>query len=243
MISITYDTAALTWGGETFQVVDGSGQRLVQIPLAFARTGRCDHVQYALSVIYDCWEENQGRLHRADGQVLALDAPLFSGTATYSRADGTSPTCVARLGPRFKEYRRAPVDGSDGGTVSASSRSSNQQNRFRSALHSRDGICFYYTEALGDSPGDLFNPSFGLLLRADLHKTFDHGLWALYEDEGNLVVHIFGGRLSQREFHGKVIVPAQRCRGAAQAQPDLRLLRFHYQQCAMRRLRGFSAGF
>lgn len=38
----------------------------------------------------------------------------------------------------------------------------------------------YYTEVLGFNPGYLFMPSYGLLVRDDLHHSFDRGEWALY---------------------------------------------------------------
>lgn len=38
----------------------------------------------------------------------------------------------------------------------------------------------YYREILGRNPGYLFQPSFGLLLRDDLHHGFDRGSIALY---------------------------------------------------------------
>ena len=60
MQSVIFSTAADTWAEESFRVVDGSGQLLVAVPLAFAKSGRCNSAQYALSAVYDCWEEEEG---------------------------------------------------------------------------------------------------------------------------------------------------------------------------------------
>ncbi|KAL6956002.1 hypothetical protein U1Q18_044744 [Sarracenia purpurea var. burkii] len=38
----------------------------------------------------------------------------------------------------------------------------------------------YYCEAMGFEPNTLFMPSFGLLVRDDLHHAFDRGQWALW---------------------------------------------------------------
>lgn len=100
----------------------------------------------------------------------------------------------------------------------------------------------YYEEVLGDEANHLFQGQYGLLLRHDLHHSFDRGDWALHDDGENLIVHVFNASLSALQYHGKVISP-DRFRGKPFRYPNRDLLRFHYQQCSMKRFRGFSAGF
>lgn len=61
-----------------------------------------------------------------------------------------------------------------------------------------------YKEALGKRVTNVFEPEYGLLVRADLRKRFDLGQWALHEDGEDLIVHVFnaspGSDLLQ--YHG-----------------------------------------
>jgi HNH endonuclease len=101
----------------------------------------------------------------------------------------------------------------------------------------------YYREILGRKAGSLFQAEYGLLLRDDLHHRFDRGEWALHEDGENLIVHVFDASVSSLfEHHGKIIGP-NRFHTKPHEHPNRALLRFHYQQTCMMRLRGFSAGY
>lgn len=124
---------------------------------------------------------------------------------------------------------------------------------------------------MGDAPTSLFQTQFGILLRDDIHHAFDRGHIALYplvsghlnrvkllltvtilmsivhlspqmNAENELVVHIFYPETqSQKEFHGKILRPSNRFRGPSDDYPDTQMLLFHYQQCVIKCLRGWSA--
>lgn len=118
----------------------------------------------------------------------------------------------------------------------------------------------YYEEVFGFQPGHLFEVSYGLFLESSLHRAFDRGEWGLfpdplvsharqgkitcldcfaYQNDENLVVHVFYGE-KHRRWHGKV-VQRSRFRIAHESQlPDRRLLMFHYKQCLIKHVRGFS---
>ncbi|KAL6956044.1 hypothetical protein U1Q18_044786 [Sarracenia purpurea var. burkii] len=260
MQRIAYSKASDTWEGPHFRVVDQSGQRLLSIPVDFARTGLCNTIEFAISQVSFCFVED-GHLRCADGRVLTPQEPLFAGTAIFVRADQSQASCTPRLGPRFKSLRRAPADGSEASTVSNSRRSSTNQNHFKMALVARDTCCLlsaaswqastgchilpqsrseYYAEIFEDEVDYLFRPEYGLLLRDDLHHAFDRGQWALHQDGENLIVHFFDADIAgQSEYHGKIIRP-DRFHTPASTHPNRALLRFHYQQCSMRKLRGIE---
>jgi HNH endonuclease len=115
---------------------------------------------------------------------------------------------------------------------------------------------------MGDEPNTLFAPSFGLLLRDDLHHSFDRGQWALWPQvrasrrgcslasadilalilQGDgYVVHVLWPTKKMQGLHGKIL-PRERFRCDDYRLPRADLLMFHYQQCAQRYFRGFSEG-
>lgn len=58
----------------------------------------------------------------------------------------------------------------------------------------------------------------------------------------DLIVHVLNPELSEwRSYHGKVIRSAERFRGEAYDYPNKEMLLFHYQQCAIKCIRGWSA--
>ena len=138
-----YESASRTWEGEHFRVVDQSGQRLVEIPLEFARAGFCNTVAFAMSQVNFCFEES-GHIQRADGRILS-SGPLFAGTATFVHSDQSESPCTSRKGPRFRYRHRAPFQGSDGSTMSDSGRSSNHTH-FGTAVIARDSTCLLSDE-------------------------------------------------------------------------------------------------
>ncbi|KDN36249.1 hypothetical protein K437DRAFT_260186 [Tilletiaria anomala UBC 951] len=262
MQPVTYIRASESWGGQKFKAIDKSGQVLVSIPIQFARDGGCNTIGFVLSQVAFCWEQD-GFLQSETGQRLEAEAPLFDGTAIFVREDGSTDACTPRKGPRFKYKYRAPTENSNAGTMSNSSRSSDLQSRFRVALIARDTFCLlsgadyedcvashilplsrpeYYAEVLGEDVQYLFKAEYGLLLRSDLHHSFDRGEWALHIDGDNLVVHVFKGRGSAKPYHGQIITPA-RFHLRPESHPNRDALMFHYQQCSIQRFRGFSSGF
>ncbi|KAK0519945.1 hypothetical protein OC835_007363 [Tilletia horrida] len=89
------------------------------------------------------------------------------------------------------------------------------------------------------NPIDLYKPSHALLLREDHKRSFEECKWGLHRDEHDKqIVHFFEYHATGRaEFHGKVIDDRERYRCSDHTYP------IHYQQCAIRRFRGWPAGF
>ncbi|KDN52899.1 hypothetical protein K437DRAFT_272187 [Tilletiaria anomala UBC 951] len=262
MQPLEYSRASESWAGSIFNIVDQSGQELVSIPIEFATQARCNTIGFALSLVAFCFRED-GFLRDESGQQLPVKDPMPQGTAIFVRQDGTTQPCTPAKGPRFKYKHRPPEENSESGTMSNSSRSSGLQNDFRVSLIARDFCCLlsglhysnctashilplsrpeYYSEVLGGNVRYLFKPEHGLLLRSDLHHSFDRGEWAFHPDGENLVVHVFKNETAAREHHGLILTP-DRFRGEARTHPHRDLLKFHYQQCAIQRFRGYSSGF
>ncbi|PWN24348.1 hypothetical protein BDZ90DRAFT_263363 [Jaminaea rosea] len=257
--SITYPLSSQWWSGEgTLTVRDTRGQTLLELPLQFIRLGRVPSFDFVKEQCRNAFE-GEGTLVRMDGSRID-DSELVSAGDVVLAGEGPEPH-RPRRGPRFKYKYRAPVEGDTESSMSNSKRSSANQNKFREALLVRDGSCLlsdtlyerctaahilpqsrpeYYTEVLEHEVRYLFMPSYGLLLRDDLHHSFDRGEIALYPKGSDLIVHVFApGDDALRGFHGKILKP-ERFRPPEDRRPDVRLLRFHYQQCAIKYFRGFA---
>ncbi|KAK0522482.1 hypothetical protein OC835_006554 [Tilletia horrida] len=193
--------------------------------------------------------------------------------AVFERDDGKDDEpCRPKKGPRGNLSTRPPSDddyfnGASALPPALSSTAPPASVAFQFAVVARDSTCLlsdayhdecaavhiapterpeYYDEALGRAAGNLNKAQFGLLLRHDLAQSFLAGKWALYPepiDNNSLIVHFFDANNSGCAlYHGRVIYHTRfRCRPLG--LPSLELLRFHYAQCAMRRLRDTSAGF
>ncbi|PWN86659.1 hypothetical protein FA10DRAFT_263178 [Acaromyces ingoldii] len=171
---------------------------------------------------------------RADcGRRIAPEEHVFSGGVIFRRR--SSPASSSRYqvdeavherpGPRFKAKNRTIAEGAEGSTMSDSKRSSANQHviSFRKI---GPRLLQYYTEAFGFDPIYLFSPSFGLLLRDDIHHAFDRGEWTLYEKDDFLVITFFVFKdFSLRQFYGNVISPdrfgASRSKAFKLPQPSM----------------------
>lgn len=97
-----------------------------------------------------------------------------------------------------------------------------------------------YMDRFTNYPGQvtLLGVNNGLLLRTDMQRSFDACRWSIYANElGQYYVHVFGE--SYHEYHGKEI--HFRCKDKHKL-PHINLLRWHYQQCLMARVRGSLEG-
>jgi hypothetical protein len=124
-------------------VLNESRQKLLSIPLDFAKFGRCNTIAFVLSQVHFCFEET-GVLRGDDGEPSSKDDPIPSGSAIFVRDDKSTDACTPRKGPRFKYKYRAPIEGAGCGlsdTMSNSSRSTPRQTGFRRALIARDNRC------------------------------------------------------------------------------------------------------
>ncbi|KAK0522485.1 hypothetical protein OC834_006267 [Tilletia horrida] len=208
-----------------------------------------------------------------DAPLVGEVSQLGVCDAVFERDDGKDDElCRPKKGPRGNLSTRPPSDddyfnGASALPPALSSTAPPASVAFQFAVVARDSTCLlsdayhdecaavhiapterpeYYDEALGRAAGNLNKAQFGLLLRHDLAQSFLAGKWALYPepiDNNSLIVHFFDANNSGCAlYHGRVIDHTRfRCRPLG--LPSLELLRFHYAQCAMRRLRGTSAGF
>ncbi|KAK0562189.1 hypothetical protein OC844_002819 [Tilletia horrida] len=266
MERINYPTSAKIWRGDAgstegnARICDESGQELVQLPIEFLRLGQVQTVAFALQMVAFTFVE-PGTLLR-DGQQLQPDGQVTAGDYVFRRDDALQEPCTPHTGPRGK-IKHTPFSGDEASssTMSNSKRSSAHQSRFCFQVAARDSLCLvtgadpedctaahilpvtrldYYVEVLGNDR-DVFEPSAGLFLRDDLHHAFDRFEFAFWPlANGDLVVHIFNAKSTRRSYHGKV-VPMAYFRCVPTRRPDPRLLLFHYQQCAMCYLRGWSS--
>lgn len=82
-----YELASLYWQKEGNLIVcDQSNQRLLVVPLTFARTGCCATFKYVSEQVQSCFVE-RGTLCRQDSDLtpLGTDDEIYAGTAVFVR--------------------------------------------------------------------------------------------------------------------------------------------------------------
>lgn len=263
-MSIEYKTACQAWGADLDVVIllDQSGEVIAQIPFQFLeRCNAARNVTYLRNVVREllCLPKTADvfLLHGSEQLDCVSEATVKSGSYTYLPATSSSP--VLLRGPQGKSLSRPFRDTDGTSTVSRSSRSSVNQNKFRERLFLRDGQClvsgtddednlvaahiipFSLGQEFLDSLTSyarqvtLFAVNNGLLLRPDIHQAFDRFRWGIYVDSsGRHYIHVFGE--DYRDLHGSEIQYRTRNRSKL---PNVSLLRWQYQQCLMARFRGF----
>ena len=138
-----YTLASQKWEGPVFCVVDQSGHEMIDIPLEFAKKGRCNTIAFAMAQLNSCFEE-PGHLQAGDGRVLDNPIePLFAGIATFVRSDQTENRCMPIKGPRFDHKDRIPDEGSDDGsaTTEPPSLPYNEQHFWEGLAVRSGGVC------------------------------------------------------------------------------------------------------
>lgn len=103
----------------------------------------------------------------------------------------------------------------------------------------------------------LFSPSSGVLLEDALHRAWDRLQLSFYRhvrksfpsftvlsdpQNGVYYVHFFDRDLPGADTHHGKAIPITRFHTRPSKHPDPRLIRWHYKQCAMARIRGFAFG-
>lgn len=269
MTGRTYNLTTWLWPEDgVIEVFDVADKRIATFSCQFLKLGRVFNWDYIIFAC-QCVVNEAGSLYHLSSQSGGRDYPALNCSTTplagrylYLSQENASTGCSFAKGPRFQLARRGPsAKENSSGTMSHSSRSTAQQTEFRNALYIRDGFCLltdqppgqaahilpqsrpeYYREVLGYDPVNYHNVSFGLLLKSDLHHSFDRGDWALYpspQDPRLLIVHVFNDELSTA-LHGKLI-PVSRFRVLHERElPNANLLLFHYRQCLIKHIRGFE---
>lgn len=269
MTGRTYNLTTWLWPNDgVIEIFDTANKRIATFSRQFLKLGHVlnwHYITFACRSVVDqtgCLYHLSPTTGTSDSSVVDFSIVPAAGQYLYSCQGDTDTACTWVKGPRFHFARRGPsAKENSSGTMSHSSRSTAQQNEFRNALYIRDGFCLltdqppgqaahilpqsrpeYYREVLGYDPVNYHNVSFGLLLKGDLHHSFDRGDWSLYpspDDPKTLIVHVFNDELST-SFHGKII-PMSRFRVLHERElPNANLLLFHYRQCLIKHIRGFE---
>lgn len=253
-----YTTSLTSWHDsiDSAVILDDSGSEVGTFPMQFLRDGGPGTLtaRYLLHVCRLILEI-----------PLDFDLIIRDGAGAINPADIITPTHYSingtfalRHGPAGKTRSKPFRETDSNGTYSQSSRSSATQSKFKMELVQRDSAClvsdnFALEELVGchivpfslgqEKLREICQPETvqvssienGLLLASSLHKSFDQYVWGIYPFEGSLYVHMFGA--SHHEWHGKRL--HFRSRPWARP-PKAKLLEWHYAQCLMARIRGFS---
>ncbi|KAK1920690.1 hypothetical protein DB88DRAFT_520451 [Papiliotrema laurentii] len=245
---VTYDLAQYSWNDtQSVTVVSSTAEVIAVFPLSFLLTGGCGNWSYVLETIGRLGsnrEQCRGwRIDRRDGgKHIGPGSETTSGPSFLI----TGPVTRFARGPEYFRKNLPARAGDASSTRSDSKRSSVNQ---------------VYQAVLGISyPPPLFRPAAGLLLSDTLHHAFDRlelSFWySVSFDSGRgglgveltsqndvYYVHFFVAPAAsdRRRWHGKALGP-ERFRGRPEDRPDPRFIDWHYKQCLMARIRGFSAG-
>ncbi|CDR49838.1 RHTO0S45e00100g1_1 [Rhodotorula toruloides] len=233
----------------------------IKIPLAFIATSGQNTIGFVEELAQTLVLES-GELRRSDAPEIELDlaAPLSQPDNFVFLPDERSMAFTERRGPESKARLRAPAANEDGASsVSHSSRDSANQNSFREQLLARDGMCYFtgtsgpscvpahiapcsridvYEELLDDA--FQFDAEHGILLNRTLHREYDKLEWSLYYKDDQYFFHCFNAK---KDFlvkhHGSSAkVADMRCL----APPSPALCKWHYTQCVLKTVRGYSYG-
>lgn len=263
-MSIEYKTTCQAWGPDLDVLIiqEQNSNVICRFPVDFLL--RCEATQtlsYLRFVIRELLQlSQQDEILISHNDTLydtECDTAIQAGTYTYIAQNAGPVKLLA--GPQGKSLSRPFRDTDGASTVSRSSRSSVNQNRFRERLLIRDGGCIAtgtddeenlvaahivpyslgqeFLDKLTRYPRQitLFSVNNGLLLRPDLHNAYDRFRWGIYVNPTlRHFIHIFGE--DYRDLHGTEINYRSRNRTKL---PHVALLRWQYQQCLMARIRGF----
>ncbi|CAD6586822.1 MAG: hypothetical protein TREMPRED_004564 [Tremellales sp. Tagirdzhanova-0007] len=259
MAPVRYDLAVASWrNSDVISIVSASGSPIAYFPLDFIMKGGQPEWTYVILAIQQITDQaigTQWGLQDTDGQVVSAEAIPRAGKFIYGTQVSQAlmrktvflihplpevlNTSVA-INPPLQEASnfRINVIARDG-TCLLTDVPHNKCTAAHIAPYSRPDVYMQLLNITYDPP--LFDASCGLLLRDELHHSFDRLEWSLYHKDGSFYVHCF--TLSQSEIatlHGKKISP-DRFRGLEESRPDRRLVDWHYKQCLMAHIRGFSA--
>lgn len=260
-----YTSACESWAVEEDVVTLRDGATIIgQFPLEFLLacevTRTTKYLKFVVRELLCLQESDELRLIFQSGESRTADDADLVRPGEYLCVVPESASPRLLQGPQGKSLSRPFRDTDGTSTVSKSSRSSVNQNKFREKLFLRDGHCllseddddeslvpahiipfslgqdFLDTLTMYPRQVELFSVTNGLLLRSDLHRAYDRYRWGIFVNpEGRHFVHVFGVSTSYRGLHGKEI--HYRSRNIAKL-PNIHLLRWQYRQCLMARIRG-----
>jgi len=260
----TYQKASDRWGRtEAVRLLAPNNEFLCDLAFAFMYAGinNLAYIDRILHLMYDGIGQVTG-LTLENGSVDGIVRP---GIYTVVFQDWDAHRLQPKPGPHSKSVIRPIFEESMGsGTMSRSSRSSRNQQKFRENLLGRDNLrsvfsgrhyqaedlvaCHIVPFSLGEKFLDdlipfeqgqvaIFDISNGIVLTPDKHKEFDQYRWGIFYEDGRYFVHVFTG--DSREEHGREIKwPSD---FPQEELPHPVLVEWQYAQCLMARFRGFSS--
>lgn len=250
--------------------VEGCEWQSFYIPYTWLQQSKQETWHFVQDIIGVLVNE-RGTLVTMDGTPLDMFKGIEVGEYRFTPRE-VNTTFTWRTGP--SNARGGPKAENAGDDESSVGKSENtQQREFRDQLVGRDRSCLITGDLTGNFEAahivpkarrDVyaqvlskrinrsvradsiapFHTSQGLLLRDDMHSTYDRYYWSLYHKDKVYYVHVFNSTYVDARFHGYEIKRSThfhpRCQDDELPDPDL--CRWHYQQCVMLYLRGFSSG-
>ncbi|KAE8195353.1 hypothetical protein CF328_g4463 [Tilletia controversa] len=244
---------------------------LVKVPVKFVTEGKCGKLAYLLEQVHLCFEEQGDLELEGNRLDLQDELRPALASTVFVRNDGrTGEACTPLEGPQLDEgnsdddsddnQSSSTVDGEADLRESVIARDSFCLVSSAPSTDCVAGLIVPADDPMGlqdivgvNSPWDssiesgIFQAQSALLLRDDLYESYKEGKWALFADldSDSFIVHGFDKGDPSSYYHGTVI-PQSRFRCSPQVPqetvlPNRNLLRFHYQQCAMRNFRGYGA--
>nr|ODN89885.1 hypothetical protein L204_06162 [Cryptococcus depauperatus CBS 7855] len=199
-----YPLAISFWKDSSLVEINSDhGTFIAAFPLDFIRQGGDNTWSYVLFVVRQLvvLEPDQlGQLQDENGVELDLNEAPKAGTFCF-HVEGSQSDVTFSSGPEYFSRFKAPNPVGSVSTRSNSRRSSVNQSSFRISVGVRDDCCVVtgedydlctaahivpysrpdlYERFYGDL-GAMFLPSSGLILRDDLHHTFDRLMLSFYE--------------------------------------------------------------
>ena len=260
MEAIEYTTCLQNWADDDVVVLQVRDKTLARIPLAFLRTGsptglRVSYLVAVIGMLLDLPSSCSPSVSYGT-EDIDLTSTILPGVYSFA-LPGDTPE-LPRPGPQGKSKIK-PFRDSDGfSTVSDSARSSINQGKLRENLLLRDGGCIAtgmdecdmliaahivpmslgqdFLDSLTGIPRQvtLYSVTGGLLLTPTMHHAYDRFMWSIYVEDGRQYIHTFCH--SFHELHGKSVHYGSR---NGTKLPNLNLLRWHFTQCVLARIRGY----
>ncbi|GEM10358.1 hypothetical protein Rt10032_c10g4375 [Rhodotorula toruloides] len=255
------------WGGRQYVLVryPDALDLDIRIPVDFIAKGGDNtlaFVQYLAQMLV----EEKGVLRDSSRPAVDLDLdaePQNKDLATYCFLPVEVATFTESRGPQSACQIDVAPPGEDenDGASSVYSRNSAEQTSFKFNLVSRDSWCPFtkskpgacdaahlvpaarldvYRALLGvDSP---YEAGFGMLMDESLHKQYGRYKWSLYHKDDKYYFHTFHPSDKQllKDCHGKAYAKADMRVLEDEDYPNPALCEWHYRQCVMMRLRGYS---
>lgn len=237
----------------------------VRIPLAFIETSG-DNTWNLVHRMVSTLVNEPGQLWNSAETLVDLNAQSEAGLYLFApiEGDGNGASFSWRQGPTGFRKGQATTE-HESEERSSISAASTDQTRFRDLILGRDRTCLLsaadsshsqaahivpkrrtdvYAQLLDVVEANAYECCMGIFLSRNLRHAYDNWQWSLYYKNGSYFVHVFypDRIVPVAEYHGMDISGNFHQRAPASELPDPRLCNWHWEQCVLMRLRGFSSG-